>query len=555
MKSKSRWLAEGRIESSHAYSRWLENGKRHTLVRWWIALESQRYWFLAGLFLFAYGLYTNITSGLITNDESWFLQVAHRMTTGDVLYRDVFFGATPFSVYLTAALVALFGTEIVVVKAVMALSFALTGLLSYRIAQQLQLGKTLSILLVVTLLAYVPSWVPGAGSLYTPLANLFLLGCFSAFLTWREGEILGTPVAECKAKVALAIAAVSAGLCFATKQNLGLYAIAALWLAYAVSYRDIRMSPRRLLEALLLVSAVFLLSAGFILLPVWFSGGIEQFLDYGFLNKGTYLQFAQIPYSAQLEVLWRQATHPRSLGDLRDLYWQTQLLLPPLTYVALLIAWLRGASKRGLLFVILIFTLTAFADVFPRVSIHHTAAAMPAHLLALGWAWRQMQINPSARWLLVSCAVIILWLGTGVIYLVMNPVRWMTSGAFTFSSLPHVRGALLPVTFLESMRTQSESLKAADDGSLFIASPSAGLYYLVTEIKNPTPFDYPLVTAFGKDGQAQVIAAIQQQQIRSVCLTRLGSYYLKPSLIEDFVQEHMEPGRDFGFCTLYHTLP
>src|SRR5687768_11608301 len=30
-------------------------------------------------------------------DESWFLQVAYRLATGDVLYRDVFYGATPLS--------------------------------------------------------------------------------------------------------------------------------------------------------------------------------------------------------------------------------------------------------------------------------------------------------------------------------------------------------------------------------------------------------------------------------------------------------------------------
>ncbi|MBI4758740.1 MAG: hypothetical protein HY783_07040 [Chloroflexi bacterium] len=90
---------------------------------------------------------------------------------------------------------------------------------------------------------------------------------------------------------------------------------------------------------------------------------------------------------------------------------------------------------------------------------------------------------------------------------------------------------------------------------LFILSPSAGLYYLVTGLKNPTPFDYPLVTAFGQSGQAEVIAAIKQQRIRSVCLTPLGSDHLKPALLESYVQDNMERSHDIGFCTLYRNRP
>ena len=38
-------------------------------------------------------------SGVNTRDEAWFLQVVSRVSDGDVLYRDFFFGSTPLSVW------------------------------------------------------------------------------------------------------------------------------------------------------------------------------------------------------------------------------------------------------------------------------------------------------------------------------------------------------------------------------------------------------------------------------------------------------------------------
>ena len=62
--------------------------------------KPARQWLLRGAALFGMGLISTITQGVITNDESWFLQVVHRMTQGEVLYRQIFFGVTPLSAYL-----------------------------------------------------------------------------------------------------------------------------------------------------------------------------------------------------------------------------------------------------------------------------------------------------------------------------------------------------------------------------------------------------------------------------------------------------------------------
>jgi 4-amino-4-deoxy-L-arabinose transferase-like glycosyltransferase len=197
-----------------------EEERGSPLKRWREAVRRYRFGLIAGLLLFAYGLLTNVTSGTMIRDEVWFLQVVHRVMTGDVLYRDVWFQVTPLGFYITTALAALFGAEILVVKAVMALCFALTCLLTYRIAQQVGLGQTSPLLLVMILLVYVPSWWPGAGVPYTPLAYAFLLGCFSSILSWRDSTQTGTPMGKRKAAGAVVMAGVSAGLCFATKHSI-----------------------------------------------------------------------------------------------------------------------------------------------------------------------------------------------------------------------------------------------------------------------------------------------------------------------------------------------
>ncbi len=132
------------------------------------------FWFFSGLCLFFLGFFISIADGINMADASWFLQVAHRVTSGDVLYRDVFFGATPLSVYLTALFTTIFGTEILVVKGVMVLCFVLTVLLSCRIVQLLGVTQGFPFIMVMALIVYAPPEC----AVYQPLANLFFMGCF-----------------------------------------------------------------------------------------------------------------------------------------------------------------------------------------------------------------------------------------------------------------------------------------------------------------------------------------------------------------------------------------
>src|SRR5262249_3317210 len=59
-------------------------------------------------------------------DQSWYLHVANKFLHGGVLYRDMFLGVPPLSMYAAAGAVALAGSELVGLRAVNCLVFALT---------------------------------------------------------------------------------------------------------------------------------------------------------------------------------------------------------------------------------------------------------------------------------------------------------------------------------------------------------------------------------------------------------------------------------------------
>lgn len=528
-------------------------------LRWWSSVaRGYAYWLVSGLILFVWGYLLSMSHGFGLADESWFLQVVHRVTSGEVLYRDIFFGATPLSVYITATLTTVLGTEILVVKAVVVFCFVLTVLLSCRIARQLDSAQGVPFLLVIALFVYA---LPKASAAYSPLANVFLLSCFSAALFWRESQRAESSVGDgwLRSVWALAMAGGAAGLCFASKQNIGLYALAALVLTVVISAKDKRWSRQKRIVSLLVVLSGFLLVAALVLLPVWFSGGAEKLLEYGFF-KINYLRFGQVSY---LDGFGRLATLVGTAGSVKSLtqiYFQVLFLLPPLMFIALLVAWLRAnPDERGWATTVVLFIGAAFLGVFPRADMDHLRSAIPELLLGLVYAWHRIKPSLAARWVRLAQAGVLLWLGVGLGFTLLSPVVKLASGNYQLSTLPHFRGVLMQVAQHTELRTYAKTLAEVMAGDQpLLLSPHAGFYYLSTGLKNPTPFDYPLVTAFGRQGEAEVMAAISRHEIQTVCLDSQYSQQLsglRPVRLERYVREHMERSGEVGFCTLYRVRP
>jgi 4-amino-4-deoxy-L-arabinose transferase-like glycosyltransferase len=479
-------------------------------------------------------------TGLNTHDEAWFLQVVARASDGDVLYRDVFFGSTPLSVYLTLPLVALFGTQIVWVKALTVASFAAALVLVVWIARRLGAGTTASVLLGTGVLALARPWET---ALYQPLATVLVLACLAATVAWLEqrGDRL------------VVVAGAAAGLCFASKQNVGLYALAALLGAIVIG------GAGRRIRAALLALGGFLACALLPLVPVTLTGGLDAFADYGLTNKGRYVELAHVSYldglRARLDVVRDPGGFPGpdALGAVLPAYDVLLYGIAPAVLLGLAAAWLRaeGAERRRV-GVVGLFVLAASAAVHPRADAVHLRFVAPVMLLGGWYAIHVLSQGLSRRWRRLGAIAAAAVLAPAALVLAALPALRIAAGGARFSEVPHTRGVLIDPGRQERMLLTAQTIaRESAGGTTFILAPDAGFYYLVSGVENPTPYDYPLATAFGRTGQADVAAMIENGELDVVCLGLRRRDDLAPRLVVRAVRRTMEPGARTAACRVY----
>ena len=482
--------------------------------------------------LFSYGYAINLTNGVNVLDESWFLQVVTRVLSGDALYGQVFFGVTPLSVYVTAIPAALLGTEITVIKAVYALCFALTVLVGWQVARQLKMGKT-----VFTLAMLVYAF-PLAKAIYSPLSVLCLLACFSVTLMWYRNP---TP------RWALA-AGIVAGLTFVSKQNVGVYACLAVGMS-ALIVIGLRRIPD-LLKTYLWMSLGCLLTIGLLCLPILLQNSFPQFWDYGFANKTTYLEYAGISYFDEIGRLFSYLT-PLTVDGLHSFHVNTAYFIAPATLVLLSFLQLRNPkNKTG--YMVLLFAVASFISIFPRADTSHIEFALPLIFIAVAYVWQQCRPLLSKPLYRTLKAAGLLWFAAGLIFLIQPRIQGILDGQFSVSTIPHFHGALMDTDSYEVIDQQSRQLAAHPEiEPIFFVFPNAAFYYLATGFDNPTPFDYPLLTAFGSKGLAQVIDQLSSGMIPAVCFRSIAGAALEPIPLENYIKDHMLPVQDFGVCVEY----
>ncbi|WP_026370877.1 glycosyltransferase family 39 protein [Kallotenue papyrolyticum] len=494
---------------------------------------------LGGLLLLGWGLLISAAHDFGLADEIWFLRVAQRVAAGERLYGDVFFGATPLSIYLSAPLVRLLGVELLVIKALVAACFAASVLLGLRIARQMGVSPAGCALVLLGLLAY--AWPRQAGG-YTPLAAAGLLATWSATLAWRDA-------AAHHARYWLIAIGVLAGLTFAAKQNIGLYALAAALTAVALGGAQPWRVGRRTLTALLTVTAAFSLTCLLSILPVLLEGAWSQFVDYGFVNKRTYLRLGPIGYVDELKRLPQRVQRARSLAQAAQLYPHSVLLLIPLALTGLLLALALVRRRRWVLATALLFVAAALAGAYPRFDIEHTAYVAPAALIALVGSAARLSVR-RVRYALGLLAA--LWFGAGSLLINLSALQRMSSPDYEPARLPHLRGILVSRHEQATLAQRAQQLRGAlRQERTLLLTPYAAFYYLVSDLPNPTPFDYPLATAFGLHGEQATIAAIQRGEIGSVCLQQPWRSRLRPPELAQYVEHHLVRQHALGACVLY----
>jgi hypothetical protein len=493
----------------------------------------------AGVFLSACAF--GIIAGFKTGDESWFLQVAHRVAHGETLYRDVAFGATPLSVYLEALLLRAFGTQILVSKALIALCFTATVLLSRRTAQDLGMSPAQTALLTAALYLYVLPGMVLTGALYTPLATTLMVACCTVAVRWLvRGEAGAT-----EQRALLLAAGALAGLCFASKQNMGVLALLALVAAVCIAGR-----PRQLLS----LWAAFAITTALALLPVLISGGMSALIDYGFTGKGAYVRFGQISYLSGLAGLLAWPRFRVSGALVAPAYWQHQFLIAPLTALALLLALRNtGEAERPRVILLMLFWTAAFLGVFPRADPIHLTIAHPLLLLGLVYACSHLHVRPGLARMVMRAASV--WLGIGLVGMTAALAYVLSSDAYVVSPFPHFRGTIIKADRVASAAQAAAALNAAAaDRELLLVSGSAGFYYLITGLRNPTRYDYPFVTTFGRRGEAQVAEAVAAGEIRAACIDATVPPELRARTLEAAIRAHLRHMRDNPLCAEYRLM-
>lgn len=491
---------------------------------------------LGGAAVAALAWFTIVTEGFAAPDESWFLQVVARLQSGDTLYRDVYFNATPLSVYVTLGLTSIFPPELTLVRAVVAAALVGTIVFCWLVCRTLRVGWIAAWLLVC-------AWNRPAP--YTPLAMMCFAAAFYATVVWVQSveDHDGEPKY-------LAFAAVAAGLCFGAKQNLGLYCLGALLLSILITDGHRSIAVRRSLVVL----AVCALTSLAIMLPVYVSGGFDRFAVYGFA-KGAYLETGAVPYAAAAERFRAAVSGVWSFEAFAAGYRELAFLLPPVVFGLLAVACVRGHSlERRTTLVVTVFVAAGYLVVYPRPGGSSIIYAMPLVVTGLAYGWSRVRSLVPPRWALaIRVAISVLFLCQIGLRFVRDTTA-LVSTEYVTSDIPHFRA--IRVRDVEQTRLWNEARwlsGLAAERPLFLIGPNAGFFYLAADLRNPAAFDFPYVSVFGRTGQQEVIAQIAAGEIQSVFIFSTPVDRQTPVALQDFVRSAMVPVREEPLGVLYRS--
>ena len=88
---------------------------------------------------------------------------------------------------------------------------------------------------------------------------------------------------------------------------------------------------------------------------------------------------------------------------------------------------------------------------------------------------------------------------------------------------------------LADVLSGGEELRRLTGGTVFLLRPDAAVWYLATGVRNPTPYDYPLASPFGPDGQQVLAGNLASGQVRYCCWVPSHAGALTPTHLEEYV--------------------
>lgn len=477
--------------------------------------------------------------GVQATDEAWFLWVTDRLARGDVLYRDVYAVTTPVAFWLSLGAVKLAGTQLLVVRVLSVASFVVTLELLRRMVARRGLGGAGQALLILVI------WVLGSPvvhrvALYSGLAITLTVAAWFCL----DG---GGPS---RSRGRLALVGVLAGLAFQAKPNIGALALVAIALSLTAEQRPAGDARRRLHDVAI-VAAGFVVAAGAVLATVAATGGLRGYIDYVFLNKGSYLD-AGVSYVSQIVDAAGLATSSGVSTAARVV--SVTMLVPIVAVAALVVAFAR-ARPRVRLVAPAAFTVVGLVSIYPRVTLTHISAATPLLIAGAFLTWRSARpVAPRRAWSKPAVGLVAAALGLAIGAVAARSIDGLTGD---HGRVRHLAGIPMDARRAASLRSELGRLRAATGGKVFIVRPDAGLLYLIGDLTDPTPFDIPERSDFGPDDEVDAIRVIERNRVRFVCLDPKSGQPnrhrapLTPLELERYVRRHFEATTDFGPCRLY----
>ncbi len=427
--------------------------------------------------LFAIAMIFCLIQEINLDDETWFLQVVRRMLSGELLYRDIHFGVTPLSAYFSSAICAIFGVELLAMRVLLAAYFVASALLIFAILKELGILRSIGWSLAVTLFVLAHPQANWGFSGYNGLAKVFFLATFLFALQNR-----------------LLFAAVAAGLCAATKQNVGAIAFLAL-IVHLFARGDWR--TRGFWKECGVVSALFGGAFVITLLPTLLLGGWSSFVDSAIWNKSRYLQITDHPAYFSYEEPFAA-------------YALFVYCAPFLAVVGLIFSWFRTRPERLVWTTVVIFFCAAVAVLYPRADHMQKAVAIPFFLIAILYSYDKLR-SPIPAWPLVWIWLII----GGIERFPIAALELWWQGRAKLSHLSHFRALLVKKDSLKHWARLKRECLLPRQGTYFL-STHAGFYFILFDLQNPTPFDYPIHPALGLHGENELLSAVERGEIRCI---------------------------------------
>lgn len=438
-------------------------------------------------------------------DECWFLLVLRRVAAGRRLYRGVFFGAGPWSVWVARPVVRLLGERLLVLRrTVVVLSVVLGGAAwTWTSAVGVPWGVGLAVATGSVVLS-TALW---------PADNQY--GLWS-----RIGVLvaLAAPLALDDALAGGVVGGLGLALALLNKYTLGVIAAPGLLATAAATG-----SSNAGLVAVGLGGALAL--AGY---AVEARGGVgRSMMERVFRNKRTFVATARSGFLAG----WRASTgRPAAqLVNERRVSWVAYGLTTlggGLVLAGGALAVARG-DEPDTMFATLALALVALAALSPRADDVHVRSSLPLWTAPAGAAAHQIEPMLGVAW-----AVLVVAAGLVAVGLALTERRRFRAPAP--AGTPFDGTDPWPWD-LEAVLAGGRELHRLTGGTVFLLRPDAAVWYLATGLRNPTPYDYPLASPFGPDGQQQLTTNLASGRVRYCCWSPAGAGALTPVHLEEYV--------------------